>query len=114
MAVNAIVQGGVLVIRLQGELDHHAVEHIREEIEAGLRSVEYGGLVLSFRGIDFMDSSGLGLILGRYRSVTQHHGHMALSEVNPTLGKLFELSGILKILPVFDTEQAAIRAVKEA
>lgn len=104
----------VLVVRLQGELDHHAVERIREEIEQGLKEVGHRGLVLSFRGIDFMDSSGLGLILGRYRSVTQHQGRMALAEVNATLRKLFELSGILKILSIYDTEQAATRAVEEA
>lgn len=114
MPVQTAVVDEVLVVRLQGELDHHAVETIREEIEQGLRDVDYRGLVLSFRGIDFMDSSGLGLILGRYRSVTQHHGRMALSEVNGTLCKLFELSGILKILAIYDTEQAAMRAVKEA
>lgn len=105
---------GVYIVRLRGELDHHVVEQIRDEIERGLAEIEHRALVMSFRGIDFMDSSGLGLILGRYRTITQHGGRMALCEVSPMLLRLFELSGLLKILPVFDSEAEAIAALKEA
>ncbi|WP_188880687.1 anti-sigma F factor antagonist [Alicyclobacillus cellulosilyticus] len=105
---------GVLVVRLQGELDHHVVEQIRDEIERELAWVRHRALVLSCRGVSFMDSSGLGLVLGRYRSVSSHRGRMALCEVGPSLMKLFELSGILKIVPVFPDEEQAIAHVKEA
>jgi stage II sporulation protein AA (anti-sigma F factor antagonist) len=114
VAIQTAVVEGVYVVRLQGELDHHAVEQIRDDIERGLAKTEYRALVISFRGIDFMDSSGLGLILGRYRSVMQHGGRMALCEVSPMLRKLFELSGLLKILPVYETESEAVDALKEA
>ncbi|GMA52463.1 hypothetical protein GCM10025857_38200 [Alicyclobacillus contaminans] len=77
------VVNGVLVVHLEGELDHHAVETIRNDIEDQLAKNHCRGLVLSFRGIDFMDSSGLGLILGRYRSVTGRNGKMALCAVSP-------------------------------
>ncbi|MCF8563675.1 anti-sigma F factor antagonist [Alicyclobacillus tolerans] len=114
MALESNTIDGVLVIRLAGDLDHHAAEDIRNEIESQLEQTRYRYLVLSFRGIDFMDSSGLGLILGRYRSVAQRGGKMALCEVNSPLQRLFELSGILKILPVYETEEHAVRALKEA
>ncbi|MCL6548476.1 MAG: anti-sigma F factor antagonist [Alicyclobacillus sp.] len=114
MAIESSVLDGVLVVRMRGDLDHHAVERIRDEIERELKMTGYRALVLSFRAIDFMDSSGLGLILGRYRSVTQHGGKLALCEVGDSLRRLFELSGILKIVPVYGTEDEAIRAVKEA
>ncbi|MCL6443717.1 MAG: anti-sigma F factor antagonist [Alicyclobacillus sp.] len=114
MAIESSVTKGILTVRLHGELDHHAVEQIRDDIEQQLASTQYRGLVLSFRGIDFMDSSGLGLILGRYRTIAQHGGKLVLCEVSPALRKLFELSGILKIVPVVDTEQQAIRTLEEA
>jgi len=114
MAIDTLVDGGILVVRLRGELDHHAVENIRDEIEQELVSNHYRGLVLSFRGIDFMDSSGLGLILGRYRSVSQRNGRMALCEVSASLQKIFELSGILKVVPLYHSEESALQAVKEA
>jgi len=114
LAVEAKVIDGILVVQLQGELDHHKAEELRNDIEEALEETRYRGLVLSFRGIDFMDSSGLGLILGRYRTVTQHHGRMVLCEVNTALKRLFELSGILKIIPVHATEEQAVRALQEA
>ncbi|EJY56397.1 anti-sigma-factor antagonist [Alicyclobacillus hesperidum URH17-3-68] len=102
---------GVLVIGLKGELDHHAVEQIRDRIEQQLEEHGYRGLVMSFRNIDFMDSSGLGLILGRYRTVMEHGGKMALCEVSAPLRRLFEMSGLLKILPVYESEEAAMAAI---
>jgi stage II sporulation protein AA (anti-sigma F factor antagonist) len=104
----------VLVVSLHGDLDHHAVEQIRDKIEAQLEKSHYQGLVMSFRNIDFMDSSGLGLILGRLRTVSQHGGQMALCEVSPPLQKLFEMSGLLKVLPVYEVEDVAVQAVKGA
>jgi stage II sporulation protein AA (anti-sigma F factor antagonist) len=112
--IESRVADGVLFVRLHGELDHHAAEKIRDNIEQALENIRYRGLALSFRGIDFMDSSGLGLILGRYRSVTQHGGRMSLCEVSPPLLKLFELSGLLKIMSVHHSEDEAIHAVKGA
>lgn len=114
MSVQTRYEHGVLVINLQGELDHHAVEQIRDNIESQLEQNNYQGLVMSFRNIDFMDSSGLGLILGRLRTVSQHGGQMALCEVSNPLKKLFEMSGLLKVLPVYDAEEDAIQAVKGA
>jgi stage II sporulation protein AA (anti-sigma F factor antagonist) len=114
MNMTALVDNSVLVVQLRGELDHHAVEGLRDEIEEQLRQTDYRGLVMNFRNIEFMDSSALGLILGRYRSVSQHSGKMALCEVTSSLRKIFELSGILKILPLFESEAEAIKFVKES
>jgi len=113
VAIEARVENGVLVVSLHGEIDHHAVEQMRTEIEQQLAETRYQGLVISFRNINFMDSSGLGLILGRYRTVTQHGGKMAIAEVNGTLKRVFDMSGLLKILPVYATESDAVRAIRE-
>lgn len=101
----------ILIIRLQGELDHHSVESVRNNIEQTIADGNHRKVVLSFEGIDFMDSSGLGLILGRYRSISQHDGQMVLCEVSENLRKLFEVSGILKIISLYDTEADACRAL---
>lgn len=114
MSVSTRFEQGVLVIHLQGELDHHAVEQIRDKIDGELAATHYQGLVMSFRNIDFMDSSGLGLILGRLRTISQHGGQMALCEVGPSLKKLFDMSGVLKVLSVYEAEEAAVQAVKGA
>lgn len=113
MTVDAHVANGVVVVRLSGELDHHVVEQIRDAIDEQLAMNRYRGLVIALSGVDFMDSSGLGLILGRYRTMKQHGGTMALCEVKSNLQKILELSGVLKIIPVYSSEPEAVLGVKE-
>jgi stage II sporulation protein AA (anti-sigma F factor antagonist) len=100
----------VLVARLVGELDHHTSEQVRhqleEEIAKGVRHI-----VLSLSGLTFMDSSGLGVILGRYKQITQLGGKMVVCSVNPSVYRLFELSGLFKILPIHDSEDDALSSL---
>lgn len=114
VAIDKAVKNGILVCRLHGELDHHAVETLRDEIELALEETHYRGLVMSFEGIEFMDSSALGLILGRYRTLSARNGKMALCQVGSSLRKIFELSGIHKVVSVFDDEDSALRHIREA
>ncbi len=111
MPIESQILDGILIARLRGELDHHAVEPMRDELERRLAETNYRGMVMSFRDIDFMDSSALGLILGRYRTLSQQGGKMALCEVSPALKRIFELSGLLKILHLFDSEASALEFV---
>jgi stage II sporulation protein AA (anti-sigma F factor antagonist) len=113
MAMQMDVRDGVVLVRLEGDLGHHEVEAIRDEIEQQLERTGHRGLVMSFRDIDFVDSSALGLILGRYRSIMERRGKMALCEVNETLARLFELSGLQKILTITKTVEQALQFVKE-
>jgi stage II sporulation protein AA (anti-sigma F factor antagonist) len=106
--------GTTLVVRLAGELDHHTAEVVRERVEADLDSGICKNMILSLEKLSFMDSSGLGVILGRYKRISQLGGKMSLCAVNDSLRKIFELSGILKILPVYDTEIRALSEMGEA
>ncbi|WP_018131925.1 anti-sigma F factor antagonist [Effusibacillus pohliae] len=105
--------GTTLVVRLAGELDHHTAELVRNRVESELDSGLYKNMIFSLGRLEFMDSSGLGVILGRYKRVSQLGGKMSLCAVNDSLRKLFELSGIFKILPVYDTETRALAEMGE-
>jgi stage II sporulation protein AA (anti-sigma F factor antagonist) len=100
----------VLVTRLIGELDHHTAENVKnrleEEIAQGIRHI-----VLSLEGLTFMDSSGLGVILGRYKQITQLGGKMVVCSVNPSVYRLFEMSGLFKILPIHENEEEALTSL---
>ncbi len=100
----------VLVVRLIGELDHHTAEKVREQIEKELAKDIYYHLVLNLKQLDFMDSSGLGMILGRYKKVSQLGGKMVICSVQPSIYRLMEMSGLFKILPMFEDEQDAVSA----
>ncbi len=86
-----------LTVKLSGELDHHTVRRIREDIDRRLFALCPDALTLDFSGVDFMDSSGLGLILGRAECVTGLGGRLLLCGLSPRVRRLLTLSGIEKL-----------------
>lgn len=98
----------VLIVRLIGELDHHTASQVREAIENELDKGETMHLVLNLAELDFMDSSGLGVILGRFKRISQLGGKMSLCSIQPSVYRLMEMSGLFKILSTFDDESSAI------
>ncbi len=85
---------GALTARLYGEIDHHAAPRIRAEIDAKCESLRPARLILDFQAVSFMDSSGVGLIMGRYRCISLLGGRLEVVNIPPTLKKIFTLSGI--------------------
>lgn len=100
----------VLIVRLAGELDHHHAGKVRTSIETELEKGEVQHLVLNLARLEFMDSSGLGVILGRYKKVSQLGGKMILCSIQPSVYRLMEMSGLFKILPTYESEKHAISA----
>ncbi len=97
-----------LIVRLAGELDHHTAETVRTQIDDAIRRYETSHLIVSLKELVFMDSSGLGVILGRYKAITAKGGKMVLCDVAPSVGRLFEMSGLYKILSVESSEKDAL------
>lgn len=98
----------VLVVRIGGELDHHTADDVRNRLDEALTKDSYPHVVLNFKDLTFMDSSGLGVILGRYKRINQHGGTMSVCSLPESVQKLFELSGMFKIVSVYDEETAAL------
>jgi anti-sigma F factor antagonist len=102
----------VLIVRLHGELDHHTANIVRLKMEEALMRDNVRHVILSLKHLQFMDSSGLGVILGRYKQVKGKGGKMAVCDVNPGVRRLFELSGLFKILTEHDNERNAIASLE--
>ncbi|MHB8171441.1 MAG: anti-sigma F factor antagonist [Thermincolia bacterium] len=100
-----------LIVRVSGELDLAVSESFRNEVEGALERQDVQNLILNLKEVSFIDSSGLGVILGRYKRITQVGGNMAIAEAEPQVRRILELSGILRIMGVFETETAALDAV---
>jgi stage II sporulation protein AA (anti-sigma F factor antagonist) len=97
----------VLCLFLQGELDHHSAEKVRAAVDEALASMKIRHLVLDLSGLEFMDSSGLGVILGRYKLIQQRNGKMFVCSIAPSIYRLFQMSGIFKIIHCLpDLEEA--------
>ncbi len=90
-----------LVIALSGDIDHHKASRLRQEIDATVEAKRPEILELDFHNVTFMDSSGIGLIMGRYRLVTGWNGRLYVTHVPPQIQKLMQLAG-LGTLPIFE------------
>lgn len=87
-------ENGVLTVKLQGELDHYSVAAIREEIDANLCDCAGKALILDLGAVDFMDSSGLGLILGRQNKLRAIGARLILQEPTPQIERILRLAGV--------------------
>ena len=91
---------GRLVIRMPRELDHHSSERLRLETERMLARYPVRSIEFDFRDTVFMDSSGIGVILGRCRSLKYAGGHISAVHLNAQIKKIFQVSGLHKVIEV--------------
>ena len=84
---------GIAVFHLCGSIDHHTVKEIREEIDKQIYRIRPTEVILDLDGVEFMDSSGLGLILGRYTRITDLKGTLTLVGLSDEIMKIIRLSG---------------------
>lgn len=97
MSVDIKVKGEVLTACLFGELDHHTAAEMRKEIDSAVELNMPSLLVLDFGGVSFMDSSGIGLVMGRYRNISKCGAKLHISGAAPNIYKVMKLAGLEKI-----------------
>ncbi len=86
--------GDVLRAELSGEIDHHTAKPIREEMDKQIYALAPKSIVLSMKGVGFMDSSGLGLIVGRLVTAKEVGATLTLTGVDKRQMKIFEMAGL--------------------
>lgn len=97
-----------LVVAIEGDIDHHSTEFIRERIEREFARADARNIIFDFNKVSFMDSSGIGMILGRYRALEQQGGVVAVAGISAEAFRIFEVSGLRKLIAVYaDAETAA-------
>jgi stage II sporulation protein AA (anti-sigma F factor antagonist) len=109
LTIDLEVKQDVLCIRLNGELDHHTAGSLRDEVTKAIEKYDIQHIVLNLEQLSFMDSSGLGVILGRYKQVKQKNGEMVVCAISPAVKRLFEMSGLFKIIRLDESEQYALQ-----
>ncbi len=97
-----------LIIRLLEELDHHNAISIREQSDKLISGRNIKDIIFDFTGSDFMDSSGIGVIMGRYKKIIFTGGKVAVTGVNQSVDRIFKLSGLYKIINKFETIEDAV------
>lgn len=86
--------GDTLTAMLSGEIDHHTAAAMRSEIDLAIETRCPKALVLDFGGVTFMDSSGIGLVMGRYKRMHALGGTVTLANVPQPLRRVMRLAGL--------------------
>ncbi|MBQ9511362.1 MAG: STAS domain-containing protein [Clostridia bacterium] len=99
-ALKITLSEGVLTAKLSGDMDHHGVSEVRETIDENLYRAMPTVLNLDLSGVEFIDSSGLGLILGRYEKARELGTQVVISNPSKRTKKLITMTGIDKMMTI--------------
>ena len=94
MSINIETDDGVVEVYLSGEIDHHSAGELRERIDEAIGAVTPQRVILDFRGVTFMDSSGIGLVMGRYRLMQLAGGRLSVTGASERIQKIMRLAGL--------------------
>lgn len=97
--------GEVLIAYLEGEIDHHTARQMRETIDREIELNMPSLLILDFGAVTFTDSSGVGLVMGRYRTISRSGGELHISSCSPQIYKMMKLAGIERLAKLEKSEE---------
>lgn len=106
--VGVYVKKDVLILRLKGELDDISVGDLRSRVANYIDSYNIKHLLINVNELSFMDSSGIGFIIGRYHQLKRKGGDVTISNINSKIEKLIYVSGLAKICKIRENEEAVL------
>lgn len=109
MNIEFCMQDNTLIVDLSGEIDHHTSVEIRETVDREYQKRRAKNILFDFSKIVFMDSSGIGLLMGRYRNVSICGGYIALYNVSPKVDQILSISGIYKLMKLYESREHAFK-----
>ena len=101
-----------LIVSLNADLDHHLANEIREVIDEVIDDRGIRDIIFDFTKISFMDSAGIGLIMGRYKKI-RDNGEIAVTGINPSIDRILQISGLHKLVRVYGDVNHALKKMKE-
>ena len=87
-----------MIVLLNGEIDHHRTESLRRELDHIIEVSRPKRLILDFSGVTMMDSSGIGLMIGRYKKLRDQNGKLTVRKLNSRVDAVFQVSGLYQVI----------------
>lgn len=113
MEIAVHIQNKTLIVALSGELDHHSATEVKDMVEAIIKNRGVQNLIFDFSELTFMDSSGIGVVVGRYKLIAAMGGNVAIVSCNKTVDRLLNMSGITKLITTYRSLGSALQTVQE-
>ena len=89
-----------LVFEMEEEIDEYSAQNIKRRMDNEIQRYMPKEVIFDFSNVSFMDSAGIGLVIGRYKLIDMIGGELKVANVNLQIQKIFEMSGLLKLIPV--------------
>lgn len=96
--------GSTLILHISEELDHHMAMQVSRTVDTQIEKGNLRRLIFDFSGMTFMDSSGIGMVMGRYRKMSYLGGQTYVTGIGEGVDRIFSMSGIYRIIPKYQEE----------
>ena len=103
--INYLNKTKTLIFKIDEDVDHHNVQEIRRRADNEIERHLPKRVIFDFNNVSFMDSAGIGMLIGRYKTVNLIGGKLEVTNINKSIEKIFEMCGILKLIPVISYEE---------
>ena len=114
MNVQMTIKGGTLVMRLNGDLDQASIDSLKRRSIDIIDKYYIRNIVFNLEKVSFMDSSGIGYIIGRYTQVKNRRGRIIVCSMNSLIERIFNLSGLKRICSIVENEEQATKLLEAA
>lgn len=99
------VEDNALTIYFSGDIDHRTTLSYRDRLVEKIEAGRYPKVILNFAKVEFIDSSGIGMVLGRYNQVKHYGGQLLLADLPEATYRLFDLTGLFSIIEVVSQKE---------
>ncbi|HYE83683.1 MAG TPA: anti-sigma factor antagonist [Clostridia bacterium] len=103
----------LLIVKINGDIDHHSCEEIRSRIDKEITLKNPRSILFDMDQVGFMDSSGIGVLIGRYKLIANSGGKAGMINVKPQILRICEICGLQKIIRIYTGKKQAIASIKE-
>ncbi|MCL2462812.1 MAG: anti-sigma factor antagonist [Defluviitaleaceae bacterium] len=111
LGVITLEKNKCMIVKITGDIDHHTSEEIRLDVDRAYDRSGCRHIIFDFSGVGFMDSSGVGMVIGRYKNAVKKNGKVAIANMNRDLSRIYEITGLGKIIGGFKTLDEAERTL---
>lgn len=105
MKINFNEKDKLLNLEIDEEIDHHTTENLRRVADYEIQRRNPKRVILDFNNVFFMDSAGIGMVIGRYKTASMVGSKLEMKNVKENIKKIFEMTGVLKIIPIIEEEK---------
>lgn len=111
MEIKLISEKRTLLVKIKTDLDHHSAANIRKAVDSKIKSSNAVNVIFDFESVDFMDSSGIGMLMGRYKITNILGGKVVIFGVGKQVMRIIEMTSINKLIKICADFDEAIKSV---